>query len=65
MSIKIAKYHDGDIVIVDRSSSGKPCSSISELWHESLPGYEYTRALFDLTVMRHYFFNSNFTLREQ
>lgn len=29
-------------------------------WHRNLPGYEYTKALFDLGIMRHYFFNSNF-----
>lgn len=28
--------------------------------NQGLPGREYTRALFDLKVIRHYFFNSNF-----
>jgi hypothetical protein len=31
---------------------------------KDLPGYEYTRFLMDLSVMKHYFFNSNFTLED-
>ena len=30
---------------------------------ETLPGYEYTRFLMDLSVMKHYFFNSNFNFK--
>ena len=38
-------------------------TDVWNLHHDPLPGYEYTRALFDLSVIRYYFFNSNFNSR--
>ena len=32
---------------------------------EALPGYEYTRFLSDLSCLKHYFFSSNFTLKDK